>query len=109
MEGPYKCFENSFWITGIFEQAKQDDVGVLLNGAGGNLFISWGPAIDYYAMLVRKFRLDHFYRELSSLVNMKIGDHVYYVLSVSLHFPLLESILFQELPDLPLLIHPDFA
>ena len=34
---PYKFFENSYWIKGIFEEAHRQGIGVLLNGDRGNL------------------------------------------------------------------------
>lgn len=64
LEMPYKYFENSFWIRGIFEQAQQQGAGVLLTGARGNFTISWGPALDYYAVLLKKFQWTKLYREL---------------------------------------------
>ncbi|MFE5321185.1 asparagine synthase-related protein [Paenibacillus sp. NPDC056579] len=62
MEMPYKFFENSFWVQGMFEKGQQEDIGVMLSGARGNLSISWGSALDYYATLLkgmRWFRLVH--------------------------------------------------
>ncbi|RYL92701.1 asparagine synthetase B [Sporolactobacillus sp. THM7-4] len=62
MEMPYKFFENSFWLKGVYEEAQKNNVGVLLSGERGNFTISWGPAIDYYALLLKKFhwiRLSH--------------------------------------------------
>ncbi|WP_418041180.1 asparagine synthase-related protein [Paenibacillus xylanilyticus] len=56
MEMPYKYFENSFWIRGFYEKASQQDAGVLLTGARGNFTISWGPALDYYASLMKRGR-----------------------------------------------------
>ncbi len=44
LEMPYKFFENSFWLNGIYEKASEDGIGVLLNGGRGNYTISWGPA-----------------------------------------------------------------
>jgi asparagine synthase (glutamine-hydrolysing) len=64
MEAPYKFFENSFWIKGILERAAASEVGVLLTGARGNYSMSWGPAPDYYARLLRKLRWVRLYREL---------------------------------------------
>ncbi len=110
LEAPYKCFENSFWMTGIFEQAKQHGVGVLLTGAGGNLTISWGSAIDYYAMLLRKFRLVQFNRELSLFSNhMKIGRSRLLRMIMESAFPLLDRSNYNNTQDFPSLIHPDFA
>lgn len=64
MEMPYKFFENSVWVNGIYEKAYADDVRVLLGGARGNFSISWGPALDYYAILLKKLRWFQLYREL---------------------------------------------
>ena len=57
MEMPYKFFENSFWLSGMFEKANEHGVGVLLNGGRGNLTISWGTANEYYALLLKKLKL----------------------------------------------------
>ncbi|WP_077065142.1 asparagine synthase-related protein [Gracilibacillus massiliensis] len=54
MEMPYKFFENSFWLKGIHEQAHNQGVKVLLNGARGNFTISWGKALEYYSKLMRQ-------------------------------------------------------
>ena len=56
MEMPYKFFENSFWLKGMFEKAHEKDIGVLLNGDRGNFTISWGSAIDYYAILLKRLK-----------------------------------------------------
>ncbi|MFE4350605.1 lasso peptide isopeptide bond-forming cyclase [Peribacillus butanolivorans] len=66
MEMPYKFFENSVWVKGIYEKANQLGIGVLLNGARGNFTISWGPALDYYALLLRKMRWIRLYHEVNS-------------------------------------------
>ena len=49
LEMPYKFFENSFWMKGIFEKAHDADVGVLLNGDRGNFSVSWGFPLEYYS------------------------------------------------------------
>lgn len=64
MEMPYKFFENSFWLKGMFEKAQQEGIGILLNGGRGNLSISWGPAISYYASLLKSFKWIHLNNEL---------------------------------------------
>lgn len=56
LESPYKFFDNSFWLRGIYEQAQQQDIGIMLNGARGNYSISWGPAIEYYSKLMKKLK-----------------------------------------------------
>lgn len=53
-EMPYKFYENSFWVKGIYEAAMQQNVGVILSGGRGNYSISWGPALDYYAQLMKR-------------------------------------------------------
>ncbi|MGV3466513.1 MAG: asparagine synthase-related protein [Heyndrickxia sp.] len=64
MEMPYKFFENSFWLKGIYEAASNENISVLLNGGRGNYTISWGPAIDYYAILLKKFNFFRFLQEI---------------------------------------------
>ncbi|PFP29480.1 asparagine synthetase B [Bacillus sp. AFS073361] len=63
MEMPYKFLENSFWMKGVLEKAHSQGVGVLLSGGGGNFTISWGPALEYYALLLKKFRWMRLYHE----------------------------------------------
>lgn len=65
MEMPYKFFANANWLKGIFERANDQGVGVLLNGGRGNLSISWGPVLEYYALLLKKIRWFHLLRELN--------------------------------------------
>lgn len=111
MEAPYKFFENSFWIKGILEQAKKDGVGVLLNGGNGNYSISWGPALDYYARLLRKLRLLRFYREMKLYGrNMRIGRTRLLPIVGKMAFPFPSpSLVSNPSPDIPLLIQPDLA
>ncbi|GGE30378.1 hypothetical protein GCM10011391_06240 [Pullulanibacillus camelliae] len=63
MEMPYKFFENSFWIKGIYEEAQKYNIGILLNGKIGNFSISWGPALDVYADLLKRMKWVRVYRE----------------------------------------------
>lgn len=109
-EMPYKTFENSFWIKGMFEEAHQEKIGVLLNGQRGNYTISWGPALDYYASLLRRLRLFSLYKEIS-LFGENMGAKKTRVLSVIAKkaFPFLNSWQAQEQHSFPELIHPDFA
>lgn len=65
LEAPYKFFENSFWQKGIFERASNDGVGVLLNGGRGNMSISWGSALDYYSLLLKKMKWVKLFQELN--------------------------------------------
>ena len=74
MEMPYKFFANSNWIKGIFEKAHEKEVGVLLNGGRGNLTISWGSALPYYAMLLRKMKWVLLLNELNQY-SEKIGGN----------------------------------
>jgi asparagine synthase (glutamine-hydrolysing) len=74
MEMPYKFFENSFWVNGIYREAARQHVGVLLSGEQGNYTISWGPAYDFYADLMRRFHWISLYREISAYSrHVKIG------------------------------------
>jgi len=66
IEMPYKYFENSFWLRGIFEQASKDGVGILLNGERGNFTISWGPALEYYGYLLKRMKFISLVHELKT-------------------------------------------
>jgi asparagine synthase (glutamine-hydrolysing) len=64
MEAPYKFYENSYWLKGIYEEAARRDVGVLLTGQRGNWTVSWGYALDYQASLLRRLRWSRLLREM---------------------------------------------
>ncbi|WP_274650390.1 asparagine synthase-related protein [Paenibacillus humicola] len=64
MEAPYKFVENSFWLKGIHEQAGRDGASVLLTGARGNFTVSWGPALYYYALLLKRLKWLRLLREI---------------------------------------------
>ncbi|MEQ2525841.1 asparagine synthetase B [Robertmurraya yapensis] len=107
MEMPYKFFENSHWIKGIFEQASKDGMGILLSGARGNFTISWGPGLDYYSYLLKNMKWIRFVREFQSYSRtMGVGRS-----------KLLSVISKRAIPSLsksgdyqfPMLINPDFA
>ena len=66
MEMPYKFFENSFWLKGMFEKAHEEGIGVLLNGDRGNLTISWGSAIRLLCNSIKKIKVGYsFFNELN--------------------------------------------
>lgn len=111
MEMPYKFFENSFWMKGMFEQAQEKDVGILLNGGRGNLSISWGPAISYYATLLKSLKWIKLMSEMRKY-SLNIGSGRANVLSyVSREaFPIIEIIRPLHTPyQLPMLINSAFA
>ncbi|THF73668.1 asparagine synthase-related protein [Cohnella fermenti] len=66
LETPYKFFENSYWLRGIHELAGRSGTGVLLTGARGNFTVSWGPALEYYAMLFKRMRWRRLAAELTA-------------------------------------------
>ncbi|WP_226655145.1 asparagine synthase-related protein [Guptibacillus hwajinpoensis] len=66
IEMPYKFFENSYWMSGIYEEANRSKVSLLLNGSKGNYTVSWGAAFDYYAVLFKKLKWVHLYNEIQS-------------------------------------------
>ncbi|MBM7563593.1 asparagine synthase-related protein [Paenibacillus sacheonensis] len=112
LEAPYKFFENSFWIKGILERAQQDGVSVLLTGARGNYTISWGPAMDYYAQLLRKLRWVRFCRELKHYgQRMNIGRSRLLPILGKQAFPFAAKSANAANPagETPQVIHPDFA
>lgn len=63
LEMPYKFFENTFWLRGIYAKAQEEGIGVLLSGQRGNWSVSWGPGMDYQARLFKQFRWFRFTRE----------------------------------------------
>lgn len=63
LEQPYKTIENLFWIDGIMMAAREHNVGVLLNGAAGNLTISWGDFSPHLLSLLRSGQWRRLFRE----------------------------------------------
>ncbi|MFA5384360.1 MAG: asparagine synthase-related protein, partial [Eubacteriales bacterium] len=63
LEQPYKIFENLFWIDNIMAAAKENNVGVLLTGAAGNVTISWGRTHPYLLTLLRAAQWRKFFYE----------------------------------------------
>ncbi|WP_054028527.1 lasso peptide isopeptide bond-forming cyclase [Bacillus sp. FJAT-28004] len=111
MEMPYKFFENSFWMKGMFEKAEEQGVGVLLNGGRGNLSISWGAAIPYYATLLKKMKWIKLLREMRQY-SLNIGSGRAHVFSNVRRaaFPIIEQLRpHRELYHYPTIIDPEFA
>lgn len=107
MEMPYKFFENSFWIKGIYEKASEQDVGILLSGGRGNFTVSWGPAFSYYSTLLKRlkwFRLNREVQVFKKNIGMKRLD-VYSIIFKEA-FPFLQK---SDEYQFPKLINPDFA
>ncbi|MBD8071106.1 asparagine synthase-related protein [Bacillus sp. PS06] len=109
-EIPYKFYVNSFWLKGIFEQANNHGVGILLNGGRGNLSISWGNALNYYAVLIKRLRWIHALKEIGKF-SQNVGSGRKRVISsvFKLAFPIqLINSDSRTGTDSPL-INPDFA
>ncbi|MBD3921183.1 asparagine synthetase B [Paenibacillus sp. PR3] len=111
MEAPYKFIENSFWLKGILEQARQDKVGIVLNGSRGNYSISWGPAYDYYARLLRRFQWMRLHRELKQFGHNQYTRRSRILPEVArMAFPFItRAFTRNSTSDRPQLIHPDLA
>jgi asparagine synthase (glutamine-hydrolysing) len=113
LEMPYKVIENSFWIRGIYEKASEQGVGVLLSGARGNFTISWGPALSYYAMLLKKLQWIRLYREMHLYSkNQGVGRSRIMTAVGQKAFPFMERMIpfkDQYLHRYPLLINPELA
>lgn len=107
-ESPYKNFEATFRIKEIYEQSKQDGVGVFLTGARGNYTISWGSAVDFYALLIKKLRFVRFFQELS-LFSSQTGVGITKILPVIKRQLIPQAESNAEHLDMPSLINPDFA
>lgn len=111
MEMPYKFFENSFWLKGMFEKAQEEDLGVLLSGDRGNFSISWGNAYDYYGLLLKKLKWVRLYNELNHF-NRKVGGSRSRKLRIIARcgFPVLNRVFPKKRAyKLPSLINPEFA
>ncbi|MHA7139541.1 asparagine synthase-related protein [Rossellomorea arthrocnemi] len=92
IEMPYKYFENSFWLKGMFEKASEKNVGVLLNGGRGNLSISWGSALHHYAYLLKRLRWIRLIKELNKYSHNKGGSRFRLIKPISkLAFPVLNN------------------
>ncbi|MFB3161315.1 lasso peptide isopeptide bond-forming cyclase [Neobacillus sp. 179-J 1A1 HS] len=110
-EMPYKFFENTFWLRGIYEEAHLQGIGVLLNGQRGNWTISWGPVLDYYAVLLKKMNWIKLYNELS-LYSQNIMVNKSRIMKVvrKKAFPTLSNLIQKEDPfHFPMIINPGFA
>jgi asparagine synthase (glutamine-hydrolysing) len=111
MESPYKFFDNTFWLRGIYEQAQQQAISILLNGSRGNYSISWGPAIEYYAKLMKKFEWLRLSREINLFSkNVGVGRKRVYSIVGRKAYPILERVRPISTPyDYPQLINSDYA
>lgn len=109
LEMPYKFFENTFWLRGIYEEAQQNGIGVLLNGQRGNWTVSWGPILDYQAMLLKKLSWIRFYQELH-LYSKNLGVKKSRVFSVvrKKAFPKLNRLSSSE-GLFPVIVNSEFA
>ena len=108
MEMPYKFFENSFWLKGMFEKASEDDIGILLNGGRGNLSVSWGSAEIYYAELLKRlkwFRLLTEINQFSKNLGVNRLQILKYVSGLAIPFIDQNRTTYQA----PSLINPEFA
>ncbi|WP_459500042.1 lasso peptide isopeptide bond-forming cyclase [Bacillus sp. C1] len=111
LEMPYKFFENTFWLKGVYEEARQQGVGVLLSGQRGNWTVSWGPTLDYQAMLLKRLHWIRLFRELY-LYSRNIGVKKSRVLEVVRRkaFPSLNQLFSSEEQSFfPIIINPEFA
>jgi len=112
LETPYKYFENSYWLRGIYELASEIGAGILLTGSYGNFTISWGPALDYYAKLVRQMQWLRLYREATLFQRrMGYGRGLIWKMIGQKAFPRMAELLIAKKSSeaAPKLIHPDFA
>lgn len=77
LEMPYKFVENSHWITEIYKQANADGCKVLLNGAFGNMSISFGQWEQVVYQHIRKFRIKKTISEINAYARInRIGRKV---------------------------------
>ena len=74
LEMPYKFFENSFWIKGMFEKAHEEDVGVLLNGDRGNFYDFLGRALRVLQPSIKTIEVDSSLSRIRSLSESMQAD-----------------------------------
>ncbi|MCM3111524.1 asparagine synthase-related protein [Lederbergia lenta] len=110
LEMPYKFFENTFWLKGIYEEASKKGIGVLLNGQRGNWSISWGPIFDYYALLLKRMKWLRLNQEMYQYAK-NIGSGRKRILSVVTKkaFPFLYQGQYSKDDDFPIFINKEFA
>jgi asparagine synthase (glutamine-hydrolysing) len=113
MEMPYKFFENMFWLNGISEEAHNQGIKILLNGARGNHSISWGSwnlSMDYYASLIKKLKWVNLNHELNQYcINNYTGKSVMLPVVAKRAFPHLFINKVQSEYQFPSVINPEFA
>lgn len=111
MEMPYKFFENSFWLKGMFEKANDNEIGVLLNGDRGNWTVSWGIAEDYYAILLKQLKWIRLYQELNQYCRKVGGPRLRRLpLIARIGFPIINEFIPQgENINMPILINQRFG
>ncbi len=111
METPYKFFENSFWLKGMYERASKEGIGVLLNGDRGNFSVSWGSAYEYYATLLKKFNWIRLFKELDQFSKNVGGPRLRRLPSIArVGYPTIDRILRKDTTSIPpLLINKEFA
>lgn len=109
-EMPYKFFENSFWLKWIFIEAYNKKVGVLLNGDAGNLTVSWGKALNYYGLLMKRLKWFQLVQELNQYSIKTGGDRLRTLpLILKMTFPRLYKLGNNNDMTLPKLLSPEFA
>ncbi len=111
LEMPYKFFENSFWLKGMFEKAHDEGIGVLLNGDRGNFTISWGSALEHYAILLKRLKWVSLFKELSQYSQNVGGSRLRRIPIIAREaFPIIDRYFPLGTPyKIPILISPEFA
>ncbi|MDQ0242533.1 asparagine synthase (glutamine-hydrolyzing) [Bacillus fengqiuensis] len=109
LEMPYKYYENSYWLKGIYEEASKQGIRVLLNGQRGNWTISWGHALDYQALLLKRLKLIRLFLEIHYF-GQRLGVKKSRIISVVLKkaFPSLKKPSDDDY-SYPMLVNPGFA
>ncbi|AXI10767.1 asparagine synthetase B [Oceanobacillus zhaokaii] len=108
IEMPYKYFENSYWISGLYRFASEQGIKVMLTGDRGNYSVSWGNAIDIYTNLFRRFHWIKLFKEINQFIHVK-GTGRKRVLQVIGKNTFREFTNNKQDFSVPLLINPEFA
>lgn len=109
LETPYKFFENTFWLEEIFREAKKNEVGVLLTGQRGNWSISWGPILEFYALLLKRVQWLKLYKEVSAFSKNLGGIRKKRIVNKVIEKALPNNMNTNNATPFPVFINKDFA
>jgi len=112
LEQPHKIIENLFWVNSLTEMAANHECKVFLNGAYGNLTISYGDFKGYILTLFRLGKLIKLVREIketSKLYKIPKARIIKDVFKVIMPYKLRKDITYKRyknFDDFELIVYP---